>query len=84
MTKTILVTNLKEIKGIKIVCTKCDAYWFIPLGATDPPHQCISCTNNMPKDSIKNALEQVANLINMMGEFDFKAYIETEEEKQKT
>ena len=80
MTKTILVTDLKEVKGIKIVCNKCGAYWFIPIG-TNPPPKCISCDNKMPDGSIKNALEQVSILINMMNEFDFKAYIETEEEK---
>ena len=83
MTKTILVTDLKEVKGLKIVCTKCGAYWFVRLSATEPPHKCISCDNKMPKDSIKNVLEQLSILINMMNEFDFNAYIETEE-KQKT
>lgn len=81
MTKTILVTNLQEVKGLKIVCSKCGAYWFVPIGTTDPPHKCISCDNKMPNDSIKNALEQVSILINMMNEFDFNTYIETEEEK---
>jgi len=83
MTKTILVTDLSEVKGIKIVCKKCDAYWFVPIGG-DPPHKCISCDNTMPNASIKNVLEQISILINMMNEFDFNTYIETEDEKPKT
>ena len=42
MTKKILITNLKEVKGIKIVCGKCGAYWFVPLNEKESPQQCIS------------------------------------------
>ena len=80
MTKKILETNLKEVKGIKIVCSKCGAYWFVPLKKINPPLQCISCPNKMPKDEIWQAMEYLSRFIDSMDKFDFNAYIETEEE----
>jgi len=79
MTKKILETNLKEVKGIKIVCSKCGAYWFVPLKGL-VPDQCISCKASMPDKTIFEAVEYLSRLINSTKEFDFNAYIEIEEE----
>lgn len=78
MTKTILITNLKEVKGIKIVCRKCGAYWFVPLEGGNPPEQCHNCNNEVPAKSIWKVAQALGALIAVSGEFEFDAFVETE------
>ena len=47
MTKTVYITELKEIKGLKVVC-KCGSTWYLPSTASNPPEQCISCKAQIP------------------------------------
>jgi len=43
MAKTTYITKLEEIKGLKIVCKKCGANWFVLMEEGLPPNQCFSC-----------------------------------------
>ena len=79
MTKNVLVTNLKEINGIKVICNKCKAYWFVPLGGSNPPEKCINCKSVIPADRIWKLTERISDTLKAAKEYDFDLVIETEE-----
>ena len=78
MTKTVLTTNINEINGLKFVCKKCGAYFFLPLSDNAPPENCISCNGKFPWQIVKKSLMQLMVLKNIEQEFDFDILIETE------
>ena len=79
MTKTVLVTNLNEINGLKIVCKKCGANWFLPFASKDIPRKCISCDNEMPMNTIVSLMDKLQE-INTIGEKQgFNILIEIEQ-----
>lgn len=80
MTKTIYITKLEEIKGLKIVC-KCGATWFVPIGKGLPPKKCFSCETQIDGSRILATSEKIRELSAISAEADFKVLIETEFEK---
>ena len=87
MTKTILVTNLKEINHVKVSCAKCGFAIILPL---DVKHiktiGCTKCEVQFPVDKIKTWLEVTYDLKKALSTTSFAdAVVEIEtEEKQKT
>lgn len=80
MTKTIFVTDLSEVKSVKISCN-CGAQWFIPVGNTSSPKQCFKCGKELPYLAIKQVIAGIATISEASKQSDFIAEIETEEEK---
>ena len=80
MTKTIFVTDLSEVKSIKISCN-CGAQWFIPIGDIVSPKQCFKCGKNLQHIAINQAIAGIAAISKASKQSEFTAEIETEEEK---
>jgi len=79
MTKNILSTNLKEIEGIRVVCNKCSANWFLPFGFQNAPRKCISCENEMPMNTLIILMEKFQEVINLSKKQGFDVILETEQ-----
>jgi len=79
MTKTLLITNLREIEGFKFACRKCGASAFVPLKENNPPERCFSCGNMLNKPKIKDAIAQFGLLVELSDANDFDVFIETEQ-----
>ena len=80
MTKTVLITDLSEVKSIKISCN-CGAQWLIPIGNTLSPKQCFKCGRNLQYIAINQAVAGIAAISEASKQSEFTAEIETEEEK---
>jgi hypothetical protein len=78
MTKTVLVTNLAEIKGIKISC-KCGAQWVVPVGDIVPPKMCFGCGKEIQWQAINRAIKGIAAISEASKHSEFVAEIETEQ-----
>jgi hypothetical protein len=83
MTKTIFVTNLQEVKGIKIVCNKCGADFTAPINSGKLPDTCIMCRNVFESSYLSETLLAIQKLSLYCKNSNFEAVIETEE-KPKT
>ena len=81
MTKTTYITKLEEIKGLKIVCKKCGANWFIPIGKGLPPKKCFSCETQIDGSRILATSEKIRELVAVSNKADFEVLIETDFEK---
>ena len=79
MTKNILSTSLQEIGGIRVVCNKCGANWFLPFSAQNAPRKCISCENDMPMNTLISLMEKFQEVINLSKKQGFDVIIETEQ-----
>ena len=79
MTKNLLSTNLKEIEGIKVVCNKCKANWFLPFSCQNIPRKCISCENDIPMNTLLSLMEKFQEVINLSKKQGFDVIIETEQ-----
>jgi hypothetical protein len=77
MTKTVSVTNLTEIKGVKISC-KCGAQWVVPVGDIIPPKTCFSCGKEMQWQAINRATKGIAAINEASKHSEFIAEIETD------
>ncbi len=77
MTKTIFVTDLTEVMGIKIVC-ECGAQWTIPIDG-QPPKSCFSCNKEMPWKEINRAVKGIQAISQSSKDHAFGAFIETEQ-----
>ena len=85
MTKTIFVTNLNEVQGIKIVCKKCNSFFMAPIkGRGKPPNMCVMCKKDLNGDYISSVLETIRTLVSYCEREGFEAVIETEEEHKST
>jgi hypothetical protein len=80
MTKNIFVTNLKEVKGIKVICKKCNSFFMVPIGKINPPNMCVICRKDLNGDYIAKALETIKTLVSNCEREGFEAVIETEVE----
>jgi len=79
MTKSILVTNLNEIKSLKVCCKNCKASWSIPF--TSGPleeEKCISCGEDVPYKNIYTLGQKINELKKHCKSCDFEIFIETE------
>jgi len=87
MTKTILVTDIKEINHVKVSCKKCGFAIILPL---DVEHiktiGCTKCEVQFPVEKIKTWLEVTQDFKKALTTTSFSdAVVEIEtEEKQKT
>ena len=84
MTKNIFITNLNEIKGIKIVCHKCKSNWFIPLSRNplEPiKDKCISCGAAYPSDKVFKLGLKIYELLNDAEVKNFDFVFETDFEE---
>lgn len=86
MTKTIFVTNLNEIKVIKISCKHCGYAMHLPLKIPDEivVHKCPSCHEDLPisHKEIGSFLRSLRSLLDVMKNNNFSntlIEIETEE-----
>jgi hypothetical protein len=85
MTKNILITNLKEVQGIKIICNKCNSYFMAPIGGKGkPPNMCVMCGKDLNGDYLASVLETIKTLVSYCEREGFEAVIETEEEIKTT
>jgi hypothetical protein len=80
MTKNVFVTNLKEVRGIKVICKKCNAYFMAPIGAGVPPGMCVMCKQEFFTNYLTNALDAIKDLVLYCKEAGFEVVIETEDE----
>ena len=78
MTKTTYITKLEEINGLKIVCKKCGANWFVPIGEGLPPDQCFSCKAQVDGSRILAASQKIRELAAVSSKADFEVLIETD------
>lgn len=84
MTKNIFVTNLKEVKGIKVICHECESNWFIPLSRNplEPiKDKCISCGATYPSDKVFKLGLKIYELLNCSEIENFDFVFETVIEK---
>lgn len=79
MTKTVLVTNLKEINNIKFVCRKCDASFIVPLNKSNLPQECFSCGNGVGRKNMEKLLGSFKQLVLISDAQDFDLIVETEQ-----
>ena len=87
MTKTIFVTDLKEIRHVKVSCEKCGFAVNFPLATTEIQIVWCKCGVQFPIEKIKTWLEVTSDLKKDLSTTSFSGAlveIETEEEKQKT
>lgn len=78
MTKTIYTINLNEINGLKIVCKKCGANWFVPIGQGLPPKQCFSCQTQIDGSRILATSEKIREVVEVSKKSEFEVLIEIE------
>ncbi|MCK4604959.1 MAG: hypothetical protein KAU41_09775 [Deltaproteobacteria bacterium] len=81
MTKNIFITDLDEIKGIKVQCEKCNSSWYIPINNVLPPDKCIGCGEAIPGSKIAATMEKIKELQILSSSSKFKITIETDFEK---
>jgi len=79
MIKTILVTDLSEIKGIKIICSECGANFTAPINSGRLPDKCIMCKNIFESSYLSDVLLAIQKLSLFCKNSNFEAVIETEE-----
>jgi len=87
MTKTILVTDLKEINHVKVSCAKCGFAVSFPLATTEIKIVWCKCGVQFPIEKIKTWLEITEELKTALATTSFSGAvveIETEEENKKT
>jgi hypothetical protein len=77
MPKTIYITEINEIKGIKIICS-CGAQWFIPLDSKGCPLNCFSCQKQLPYHDIDRFLKAFNSMIQVSKDTNLKIIFETE------
>ena len=86
MTKTVLITNLKEVKQLKVSCENCGYAMLLPVKKWIEPkiHQCPACSGRFPVEDIKDfacSLKSLqSNLENDKNFSGIKVEIETEEQ----
>jgi len=79
MTKKILVTNVGEIKAVKIECN-CGAKFEVPIKPGLPPKECFSCGKELDWQAINRFIKGVAEISQAVEDGKFQAFIETEED----
>lgn len=84
MTKTVLITNLKEIKAVKVSCVKCGFLIQFPIThGYQKVKQCINCSTPIPANEISvlmDSIKLLQSLIDKKGDFaDINIEFETEE-----
>ena len=79
MTKTILSTKLTEVNGIKFICRKCHAYFYVPLDKNNPPEDCFSCGKHLSRKTIQESIDAFKYLIKLSDADEFDLVIETEQ-----
>lgn len=87
MTKTIFVTDLKEIHHVKVSCGKCGFAVNFPLDTKEIKIVWCKCGVQFPIEKIKTWLEVTYDLKTALSTTSFSGAIveiETEEETQKT
>jgi len=63
MTKTVLITNLNEIKFIKVSCQKCGFLIQFPIDkGYQKVKQCINCEIPIPANQIQVLMEAIKSL----------------------
>lgn len=78
MTKNIFITNLNEIKGIKVICKECGANWFTPSMSNNIPEECISCKVKIPGKEIWKLANKINELVTLSKNGNFEIVFETE------
>jgi len=78
MTKKILITDLKEVNGLKVVC-KCGAYWSISSDMSELPKKCIKCDTLMPTKEMWKVCNDIKLLNKNCEDQNITILIETEE-----
>ena len=81
MTKTIYITKLEEIKGLKFQCEKCSSSWYIPINNVLPPDKCIGCGESVPGSKIAATMKKIKELQILSRSSKFKVLIETDFEE---
>jgi len=77
MTKKILITDLKEVNGLKVVCN-CGAYWSIS-SEMELPEKCIKCNTRMPTKEMWRVCNDIKLLNKSCEDQNITILIETEE-----
>ena len=80
MTKTVLSTNLTEVTGIKFICRKCEANFFLPFKKINLPESCFSCGNALNREKMEESISAFKYLIDLSDAHNFDLVIETEQE----
>ena len=80
MTKKVLVTNVEEIKYVKVACN-CGAMFEVPIKPNLPPKECFSCGNDLDWQSINRFIKGVEQIRQAVEDGNFQAFIETEEDE---
>lgn len=90
MTRQILITHLKEIKGFKVVCRKCGAYFLARHDEGSlPSDECLYCgpkerqekpemERKIPSADISMTLKLLKHIAFRSSQNDFDVFIETE------
>lgn len=80
MTKTILVTDLREVTKLSILC-KCGFSMTLPITARSTPHdECPNCGAKIPTYSLRKMGDELMSLHETLKKFEgMKVTIETEE-----
>lgn len=52
MTKTVQVTDLREVKALTLACAKCGASFSLPVGRHTTPEACFSCEAPLDRTTI--------------------------------
>jgi hypothetical protein len=87
MTKTVLITNLNEIKFVKVSCKHCGYAMQLPVKTWIEPNVqlCPVCKSRFPVEKVKKFALAIGslqdNLVDDENLSDFKVEIETEEAK---
>lgn len=63
MTKTVCVTDLREIKGLKVVCLSCGASFSFPVGRKNIPERCICCNRDIPSTGVGRILAEIDTVV---------------------
>ncbi|MBF0108738.1 MAG: hypothetical protein HQL76_06145 [Magnetococcales bacterium] len=71
---------VSRIKGVRMVCRKCQAEWLLPLDAVSLPPRCFNCQATVPIEPLQDALRGIARLKNAVvsgsSTFEFDAVVE--------
>lgn len=52
MTKTVQITDLREVKALTLTCVKCGASFSMPIGKHNTPENCHNCGMELDKAGI--------------------------------
>ena len=76
MTKTVYVTDVKEIEFVKIICS-CGAQLSVPIEAKLPPKECFSCGKDLDWHPINRFIKGISELKQAVLDGKYEACIET-------